>query len=161
MRFLIPLVLVSLGVMIYALIECVRTPGPQVRVLPKPVWILAIIVIPLIGALLWLFFGPARQPKPLNQQPRPSSPDDDAEFLRRLDAQRRQKAREEELNRREQQLNKREDKLRSTDSENPAEGSNQSNQSGQGSTSEQSQKPTEPSDNAGSEGSENDGSDEK
>lgn len=117
MRLLIPLAIVSLGVMIYSIIECAQTPRHRIRAISKPMWMIAIIFIPLIGGVLWLVFGNARggintMGRSGGAAPRPTSPDDDADFLRRLDAQRRQKARDEELNQREQELRKREDELR-------------------------------------------------
>lgn len=113
-RFLIPLIFLTLGVMIYSMIECAQTPRHRIRAISKPMWMLAIILLPLIGGVLWLVFGNARGGVNTigEDQPRPSSPDDDADFLRELDAQRRQKARDESLNQREQELKKREEQLR-------------------------------------------------
>ena len=48
------LALIALAITIYALIECVRTRPNDVRSLPKAGWVLAIILLPLIGAALWL-----------------------------------------------------------------------------------------------------------
>lgn len=114
-RFLIPLGIVALGLIIYALIEALMTPRHQVRAMPKAVWIVLIILVPLVGALLWLFLGrrrgstgsggPAAGPaRPV----RPQSPDDDAAFLRQLDVQRKQQSRQAELDRREAELKARE-----------------------------------------------------
>jgi hypothetical protein len=114
-RFLIPLGIVAVGVIIYALIECLMTPKHQVRAFPKAAWILIVLLIPLIGALLWLFLGRVRSRRnggtpggrPATPR-RPSSPDDDAAFLRQLDVQRQQQARKAELDRREAELKARE-----------------------------------------------------
>lgn len=114
-RFLIPLGIVAAGIIIYALIESLMTPRHQVRAMPKAVWIVLIILVPLVGALLWLFLGrrrgsagpggPAAGPaRPV----RPQSPDDDAAFLRQLDVQRKQQSRQAELDRREAELKARE-----------------------------------------------------
>lgn len=112
-RFLIPLGIVAVGVIIYSLIECLMTPKHQVRAFPKVAWVLLIILIPLVGALLWLFLGRSRsrrggaggvQGGRPPQPRRPSSPDDDAAFLRQLDVQRQQQARKAELDRREAEL---------------------------------------------------------
>lgn len=82
---------IALVVIVYALIQCAMAPRAAVRSLPKPVWILAIILLPLVGALLWFWLGMPRR----GQGPRPArglGPDDDPDFLRRLDAQRRREA---------------------------------------------------------------------
>jgi Phospholipase_D-nuclease N-terminal len=118
-RYLIPLGIVAVGVIIYALIECLMTPKHQVRAFPKAAWVMVILLVPLIGALLWLFLGRARTrrngsggaPGGRPSAPRrPSSPDDDAAFLRQLDVQRQQQARKAELDRREAELKAREQK---------------------------------------------------
>lgn len=142
-RFLFPLILVGLGITIFALIEAIRANPGRVRILPKGAWIAVIILVPPVGGILWLIFGkswssrntsgqskfttphPLSSPGPFTgrgsgnrsargsgKTPRPTSPDDDAEFLRRLDIQRAQKAREAELNAREEQLRAREKRLR-------------------------------------------------
>lgn len=107
--------LVALAITIYALIECVRTPSSEVRSLPKSGWVAAIILLPLIGAGLWFWLG---RPKPVSDE-RPAqtrratgAPDDDPEFLRNLEIQRRNKAREEEMRRKEAELKALESKLR-------------------------------------------------
>lgn len=110
-RFLIPLGIVAAGLIIYSLIECLMTPRHQVRAMPKAVWILIIVLVPLVGALLWLFLGRRRGSVggsgttggPARPQ-RPQSPDDDAAFLRQLDVQRKQQSRQAELDRREAEL---------------------------------------------------------
>ncbi|NUL46045.1 PLDc_N domain-containing protein [Cellulosimicrobium funkei] len=114
-RFLIPLGIVAAGLIIYSLIECLMTPRHQVRAMPKAVWILIIVLVPLVGALLWLFLGRRRGSSSGGgttggpaRAPRPQSPDDDAAFLRQLDIQRKQAARQAELDRRDAELKARE-----------------------------------------------------
>ncbi|MFB0834851.1 PLD nuclease N-terminal domain-containing protein [Arthrobacter halodurans] len=119
--------LVALAVTIYALIECIRTPSSDVRSISKPAWILAIVLVPLVGAVLWFWLGrprsarPAGPARPGSRPSRPSSPDDDADFLRELERQRRKKAREDEERRRERELRALEDQLegKSTPAEEP------------------------------------------
>lgn len=115
-RNFIFMALVALAITIYALIECVRTPSSEVRSLPKSGWFAAIILLPLIGAGLWFWLG---RPKSVSDE-RPAqtrrgatgAPDDDPEFLRNLEIQRRNKAREEEMRRKEAELKALETKLR-------------------------------------------------
>lgn len=107
--------LVALAVTIYALIDCVRTRPGDVRSLPKTGWILAIILLPLVGAGLWFWLG--RPAASTYQNPGQGSrsasgaPDDDETFLRNLEIQRRNKARDEEYRRKEAELKERERKL--------------------------------------------------
>jgi hypothetical protein len=109
-RLYVLLAVLALAVVIYALIECIRSRPHEVRSISKPGWILTIILVPLIGALMWFVWGrPRAGGRQVQQAPRPAAPDDDIAFLRTLDAQRRAKQREEELNRKEQELKKGED----------------------------------------------------
>jgi hypothetical protein len=115
-RNFIFMALVALAVTIYALIECVRTRPSDVRSLPKSGWVAAIVLLPLIGAGLWFWLGrPSSstyaQPTQANRSAT-GAPDDDPEFLRNLETQRRNKAREDELRRKEAELEARERKLR-------------------------------------------------
>jgi|SRR3954451_11806899 len=112
-RLYILLVVLAVSVIVYALIECIRSAPYEVRSIPKAGWILAILFVPLVGAGLWFFFGRPLPGGPVPQGPRtgPMAPDEDAAFLRALDAQRRSKQREEELKRREQELRDREQSL--------------------------------------------------
>lgn len=118
-RLLIPLILVSLGVMIYALIEAISTPSERTRIMPKGVWIIVIVLIPLVGGVLWLLFGNENSYlastvqgfKKATGPARPTSPDDDEEFLRSLDIQRAQQRKAEELRKREEELRRLEKKF--------------------------------------------------
>ncbi len=108
-RFL--LFAVPFVIMIYALIDALMTPSNQARSLPKLLWLLLIVVVPLLGALAWLFLGRPRTdpydrgggwggggggggsdrpysprvPGLPGRRRGPVAPDDDPEFLQRLD----------------------------------------------------------------------------
>jgi hypothetical protein len=81
-------------VMLYAFIDCVQTPGVLARALPKWLWLVLIVVVPLIGAVGWLFGGrPARSAVEVDAlagstrgrgRRRSVAPDDDPAFLRQL-----------------------------------------------------------------------------
>jgi hypothetical protein len=75
------LVVVGLGVMIFALIDLWQVPAADVRGGSRFLWTLAILLLPVIGAVLWLVFGRAPVDGP---KPRTLPPDDDPDFLRRL-----------------------------------------------------------------------------
>ncbi|MDR7346334.1 PLDc N-terminal domain-containing protein [Enteractinococcus fodinae] len=119
-RLLIPLILVSLGIMIYALIEAISTPSERIRIMPKGVWIVVIVLVPLVGGVLWLLFGNENSYlastvqgfKKASGPTRPSNPDDDEEFLRQLDIQRAQERKARELREREAELRRREEKFK-------------------------------------------------
>ena len=89
----------AVGVIVYSLIECVRTDRAATRALPKGGWIAVIILLPLLGALLWLFLG-RPQGSPDDGRPvRPQGPDDDPQFLRTIDERRRRQEQAEKLRR--------------------------------------------------------------
>ncbi|MFP7707422.1 PLD nuclease N-terminal domain-containing protein [Trueperella sp. LYQ141] len=94
-----------IALVIYAVMDCVRTPVMPARI-SKLAWLLLIILVPGIGALIWLYFkyqnvfnsgyrsvGFGRPAAPSG----PVAPDDDPEFLARLEARNRRKAYEQRL----------------------------------------------------------------
>lgn len=105
------LFLVELLLLVYCVLSIITTPDDEVRHLPKLVWLVLVVVLPLAGGLAWLVAGRARDGGPslpyrgrggpsVYERPRPvtaTSPDDDAAFLRglqeRADAQRAEAAR--------------------------------------------------------------------
>lgn len=86
------MVLVPLGLTLYALIDCIRTDDSQVKGLPKILWVLIVILLWVVGPLAWIFAGRDRtwQPPTRKAPPRQVAPDDDPDFLRDLDRKRRQ-----------------------------------------------------------------------
>lgn len=94
----------AVGVIVYSLIECARTDNSDMRGLRKGGWITVILLLPLVGALLWLFLG---RPKGTAESSRPvrgRGPDDDPQFLRNLEERRRQQEKAEKLRRWEEEL---------------------------------------------------------
>ena len=81
-------VLLGLALYIWFIVDVIRTPRLDVRTLPKFVWLLLVILIPLLGGLLWLFAGRPRPQRPRFGRRRsrgPVAPDDDPSFLRQID----------------------------------------------------------------------------
>lgn len=80
----------AVGVIIYALIECAQSERYSVRALPKWAWLLVILLLPVVGAVLWLLFGRPRREDVAAEAQRGRGPDDDPQFLRHLEQHRRQ-----------------------------------------------------------------------
>jgi hypothetical protein len=53
--------LVLVGLWVFALVDCISTPGPLCRNLPKGLWIIVILLLSGVGALLWLLAGRPRR----------------------------------------------------------------------------------------------------
>ncbi len=91
------MVLVPLALTLYALIDCIRTDDSQIRGLPKIVWVLIVVLLWVVGPLAWIFAGRDRswqlpeRPAP----PRQVAPDDDPDFLRGLDLERKRRRQRE------------------------------------------------------------------
>lgn len=76
-------VVLYVALVVYALIDLSQAEGSRVRLMPRWLWAVAIL-IPYVGALGWLFLGrPNRRQLPPGPR-RPIAPDDDADFLRGL-----------------------------------------------------------------------------
>ncbi|WP_327088110.1 PLD nuclease N-terminal domain-containing protein [Nonomuraea sp. NBC_01738] len=83
-------VLVSLAVLafwLYSMFDVITTPEDLIRNAPKPLWLLAVVLIPVLGGLTWLLAGrPLSTPpsRPIPTPPTAKGPEDDPEFLRDL-----------------------------------------------------------------------------
>ena len=76
------LYVITIGLTIYAFIDCLQTPTP--RYLPKPVWFVIILVLPIVGPALWLLFGRVNGGGWGRWDDGPVGPDDDPSFMRDL-----------------------------------------------------------------------------
>lgn len=76
------LVIAALGLMIFALIDLWQVPAVDVKGGNRFLWTLAILLLPVVGAALWLWIG--RSSQDYTEQQRHSGPDDDPDFLRGL-----------------------------------------------------------------------------
>jgi len=86
------LLLLAVGVTIYAFVDCLRTGADELRGLPRPLWLVVILLLfPPLGGLVYIVLGRSggswRGP---GGRPRTTAPDDDPDFLRTLDRPRRQ-----------------------------------------------------------------------
>lgn len=118
-RVFVFLAAVQLILVVLALISCLS--ADRVRAMPRAVWVLVILLIPLLGPAAYFLAGrpvsasgPAAGPAGPGR--RPSNPDDDPEFLRSLNAE--QARRDRELfTQWERDLRRREDELQRGDAE--------------------------------------------
>lgn len=76
------MILVPLGLSIFAFIDCVTTDEKEIRYLPKPLWAILILLFPLVGSISWLIVG--RDRTPAGAGGGWVAPDDNPEFLNSL-----------------------------------------------------------------------------
>ncbi|SOD70615.1 phospholipase D-like protein [Jatrophihabitans sp. GAS493] len=109
--------LIGLLIWIYAVIDSITAPAERIRLLPKAVWVLIVLLFSVVGSVLWFVFGrpysvagvggatrgrggaaTAAGPSPASfvpptlrkrsspmDSPRGIAPDDDVDFLRKID----------------------------------------------------------------------------
>jgi hypothetical protein len=119
---------------VLALISCLSAYEGEVRVLPRIVWVIIILLFPLVGSIAYFAAGRplpetraqanVGRPGPgvaESERPRQLAPDDDPAFLKAIDAQTR-RSDEEILRRWEEDLRRREDELRKKDDLPPSDG---------------------------------------
>jgi hypothetical protein len=99
------LYVIPLALMVYALIDCAQDDDVERTSVPKALWILLIILLVWVGPIAWLVVSkiarpanpgnsrPARRPPGGPRRRGPVAPDDDPDFLRRLDEERRRRDR--------------------------------------------------------------------
>jgi len=80
------MILVPLGLSIYAFIDCITTDEKDIRYIPKPLWAILVLLFPLVGSISWLLVGHVRKPRGLSSSGRGGwvAPDDNPEFLKSL-----------------------------------------------------------------------------
>lgn len=89
-RLLLVLLVVVISVTVYAILDCARRRPESIKAMPKLAWIAVIVLLPVLGPVLWFLLGrvrPAGGRTP--ERPGPLAPDDDPDFLRRLEEEQR------------------------------------------------------------------------
>ncbi|PWC03685.1 PLD nuclease N-terminal domain-containing protein [Agromyces badenianii] len=86
---------------IYAAADCAFFDRSRIRGLRRGWWIVIILFVPIIGALLWFIIGRGRAERLPGGRARTVAPDDDVDFLRRLN---NDAAQDERIRRLEQEL---------------------------------------------------------
>ena len=87
-------VVAAVGLSVYCLFDIAGSDARTIRTLPKPLWF-AVVLIPVLGPIA-LFLGgraPRRRPPPRRPQPRVTGPDDDPDFLWRIEERERRNKR--------------------------------------------------------------------
>ena len=110
-RLFIFMAAVQLVLFMLALISCLS--AEQVRNVSRPLWVLLIVLVPLIGPIAYFVWGrpllaPSREGPVRRSSPRLSSPDDDPDFLGSVNTEQSRRDREL-LAQWERELNKRDE----------------------------------------------------
>lgn len=74
-RFWVTGIFIAAAIIVLALVDALMADAKRVRGVSKPVWVVLILVLPLVGAALWFAIG-----KPRKAQRRVVAPDDDPSF---------------------------------------------------------------------------------
>ena len=78
-------VLILIAIIVYALVDAGQANPDRVRLMPRWLWMVAIVLLPGLGALGWFTLGrPRSGGLPGGGQRRSIAPDDDPDFLRKL-----------------------------------------------------------------------------
>ena len=94
-RLFVFLAAAGLVLLVLALISALA--ADRVRAMPRALWVLIILLVPVLGPLAYFLWGrpqPVHGEGPLRRPHRPSSPDDDPEFLRSMNTEQARRDRE-------------------------------------------------------------------
>ena len=81
-RILLPALLLLIAFWVYSIVDCALLPPTRHRGVSKPVWLLIVVLLPVLGGILWFVVGRGR----LRSQPLYRAPDDNPDFLGRIGA---------------------------------------------------------------------------
>jgi|SRR5664279_3556025 len=98
-RLLVVLAFALVAVDVFAVVDVILTNRSRVRAMPKVLWVLVIVLLPVIGVVLWFMLGKARSSSA--GRTRTVAPDDDPDFLRKVRVKEEQ---DERIRRLEQEL---------------------------------------------------------
>lgn len=76
-RILLPALLLLIAFWVYSIVDCALLPPTRHRGVSKPIWLLIVVLLPVLGGILWFVVGRGR----LRQQPVVTAPDDNPAFL--------------------------------------------------------------------------------
>ncbi|KXC05245.1 PLD nuclease N-terminal domain-containing protein [Microbacterium hominis] len=81
-RILLPLALLLIAFWVYSIVDCALQPPTRHRGVSKPVWILLVVLLPIIGGVMWFVVGRGRPQRASTFR----APDDNPDFLGSLGA---------------------------------------------------------------------------
>jgi len=84
---------------VFAIVDVMLIDRSRIRVLNRLFWVLLILILPVVGAIMWLALGRERRDR--GGQRRTIAPDDDPAFLKNL---RRDEEQDDRIRRLEQEL---------------------------------------------------------
>jgi hypothetical protein len=76
-RVYLVLALLLAVVWVYSIVDCALQPPTRHRGVSKPIWLLIVVLLPVLGGILWFAIGRTRR----SAAPRFQAPDDNPEFL--------------------------------------------------------------------------------
>lgn len=76
--FIVALAVIAFWV--FTIVDCAIQPPTRHRGVSKPIWVLIVVLLPVLGGILWLAVGRSRQVSKGARR----APDDDPEFLGRI-----------------------------------------------------------------------------
>ena len=80
-RVYLVLALLLAAFWVYSIVDCALQPPTRHRGVSKPIWILIVILLPVVGGILWFVIGRARRS---TSRVMFQAPDDNPEFLGRI-----------------------------------------------------------------------------
>ena len=79
-RVLLILALVATAFWVFTIVDCAVQPPNRHRGVSKPIWLLIVVLLPVLGGILWLIVGRVRASSIVARR----APGDDPEFLGRI-----------------------------------------------------------------------------
>ena len=80
-RVYLVLALLLAAFWVYSIVDCALQPPTRHRGVSKPIWILIVILLPVVGGILWFVIGRSRRS---TSRVMFQAPDDNPEFLGRI-----------------------------------------------------------------------------
>jgi len=79
-KVLLIMALVATAFWVFTIVDCAVQPAIRHRGVPKPVWLLIVVLLPVLGGILWFVVGRSRETAAALRR----APDDDPEFLGKI-----------------------------------------------------------------------------